>query len=157
MQKIKDVMKKDVITVKRSTTFGKLLHIFKDFHSFPLVPVVDDNGKLEGIVSLPSLIKAFAPQHLGILKTLPLVNRIDTDIFDLDVELGIENLIIVDDIMERRFVKLKEELSIEEAHREMELNSRDILPVVDEKDKLVGLIGKFDIVMQVFKNKGIIE
>ncbi len=157
MQKVKDVMETTIKTVSRATSFSDVLSLFKGFHCFPLVPVVDSNNTLEGIVSLQGIIEIFSPQHYEILKTLPLVNRIDQNIFDLEVEEGIGTLIIVDDIMERRFARVAEDASIERAYREMELNSRQILPVVDTNEKLVGIVGKFDIVMAVFKSKGVLS
>jgi len=48
---VKDIMAKKVISVQRSTTFRELLAIFKNFHLFPMVPVVEENNKLVGIVS----------------------------------------------------------------------------------------------------------
>lgn len=36
---VKDVMLKEVLTVQPTTTLTTLIKLFKDFHSFPLVPV----------------------------------------------------------------------------------------------------------------------
>jgi len=41
--KVKEIMTKEVISVKRSTKLRELLEMFKNFHIFPLVPVLEEN------------------------------------------------------------------------------------------------------------------
>jgi len=157
MQKIKEVMKKEIISVKRSTTLSQLLNLFKDFHSFPLVPVVDNKGLLVGVVYLRNLIEIFKPHHLDILKTIPLLDRHEVDIFDLEIEPGMGNLIIVDDIMEKKFLKIQDSETLDKVYNEMKLHSKETLPVVNGKEKLVGIVGVFDILMEILREKGIFE
>lgn len=58
---VKEIMSQEVITVKRSTSLKQLLKIFTKFHMFPLVPVVEENDRLVGIVSFRNLINVFSP------------------------------------------------------------------------------------------------
>ena len=157
MERIKEIMKKDIISVKRSTTLYQLIAIFKDFHTFPLVPVVDDNGMLAGVVYLKNIIEIFQPHHLDILKANPLLDRQQIDIFDLEIEPGMENLIIVDDIMEKNFLKVCDTQPLDKVYNLMQLHSKDTFPVVNKQEELVGIIGIFGIVMAILKSKGVIE
>jgi len=43
---VRDVILKEVIKVRRSTSLKQLLNLFKDFHTFPLVPVVEEDNRL---------------------------------------------------------------------------------------------------------------
>jgi len=157
MKKVKEVMTKKVISVKRSTTLRQLLNLFKDFHSFPLVPAVDNKGVLVGVVYLQNLIETFRPHRLDILKTIPLLDRQEVDIFDLEIEPGMGDLIIVDDIMQKKFLKIYDTETLDRADNLMKLHSKKSITVVDKQDKLVGIIGMFDILMQILKEKGIFE
>ena len=157
MKKVKEVMKKEIISVNRSTTLRQILNLFKGFHSFPLVPVVDNEGLLVGVVYLQSLIETFKPHRLDILKTIPLLDRQEVDIFDLEIEPGMGDLIIVDDIMEKKFLKIQEVEMLDKAYNLMKLHSKESVAVVNNQDKLVGIVGTFDILMEILKEKGIFE
>lgn len=153
---VKEVMSREVITVKRSTTLRQLLEIFSKFHIFPLVPVVEEDNRLVGIVSFRNLIEAVQPHRPEILKTIPFLDEEKEDIFKTDFTAEIGNLVIVDDIMEQKFVTLKEDCSIEEAYRLMKLHLKEEITVVDKDGRLVGMIGVFDIIREVFRQKGVI-
>ncbi len=153
---VRDIMTKKVISVKRSTTFKELLTLFKDFHLFPLVPVTDDDNKLLGIVSFRDIISIFSPVKNEIIKRMPFVEQEEADIFNVPMSPDMGRLIVVEDIMDRRFVSLDEETPMEEAFDIMKLHKKEELPVVDKNGTLIGLVGIFDIISQVFQDKGII-
>ncbi|RMF91976.1 MAG: CBS domain-containing protein [Candidatus Schekmanbacteria bacterium] len=153
---IKEIMTTDVISVKRSTTFSELLEKFKDFHLFPMVPVIENTGKLVGIVSFRDLISIFTPVKNDIIKRMPFVEQEEADIFNVDLAPEMGKLIVVEDIMDKRFIALEEEMTIEEAFNLMKLHKKDELPVIDKEGNLKGLVGIFDIVCSVFKERGIL-
>ena len=155
---IKEIMQTNVISVTRGTTLAQLLDIFKDFQSFPVVPVIDEKGILIAIVRMRNLFDVFKPYHQDILMRNPLsmMNREPTDIFDIDIEEGMGFLVIVADIMDQKIVRIKEKQDLREAYDLMQLHSRDAIPVVNENKELVGIISVFDIVMEVFKENGIV-
>ena len=64
---------------------------------------------------------------------------------------------MVDDLMQTQFVKIDNGSSLEEAYRLMQLHKIEQLPVVDSKDRLVGMIGEFDILLALFREKGVIK
>lgn len=153
---IKEIITKDVITVRRSTTLRELLRKFAKFHLFPLVPVVEDDNRLVGIVSFRNLVDVFQPYNTEILKTVPFLDEKEEDIFKAELVEEIGSLVVVEDIMERKFVSIKEDSSLEEAYKLMKLHLKEEFPVVDNDAKLVGMIGVFDIIREVFHQKGVV-
>lgn len=153
---VKEIMSKEVITVKRSTTLRQLLQEFKDFHLFPLVPVVDEDNKLIGVVSFHNLINVFLPYKPEILKTVPFLDEEKFDIFKAEITEEMGDLLVVEDIMETKFVSVQEDTSLEKAYSLMKLHLREEFPVVDRSAKLVGMIGIFDIIREVFRQKAIL-
>ncbi len=153
---VKEIMSKKVITVRCSTTLRELLKIFAKFHIFPLVPVVDEENHLVGIVSFRNLIDAFKPREPEMLKTIPFLDERKEDIFKMEITEEIGDLVIVDDIMETKFISIHENVSLEEAYKLAMLHLEGELPVVDNEGKLVGMVGIFDIVRQIFQQKGVI-
>jgi CBS-domain-containing membrane protein len=154
---VKDVMKKDLVTVRRSTMLRELIHRLQDFHTFPLVPVVEEDNRLIGTVSFHNLIDVFQPYESSLIKAIPFLEREEIDIFELEITPEMATLIVVDDIMESLFMTIDEEDTLEKAYNLMKIHSLDRLPVVDRKKKLVGMIGVFDILVALFREKGIIE
>ncbi len=56
--KVEEYMTKDVITLKPSDTVAKALAVMRD-HAISRIPIVNDEGKLEGLVTLHDLIIRF--------------------------------------------------------------------------------------------------
>ncbi len=155
MGKVKDVMKRDVITVTRSTNLRELLQKFKDFHTFPLVPVVEEK-KLVGVVKLENICKVFQPKEPEILKTLHFIDERPVNIFEVDTPPEMGYLVLVEDIMDTRFITVEEEDNLNDALSKMRLNNLIQVPVIDKNKNLVGIIGVFDIIKNLFMERGII-
>ena len=154
---VKDVMKKDLVTVRRSTMLSELIHRLQDFHTFPLVPVVEEEDRLIGTVSFHNLIDVFQPYESSLIKAIPFLEREEIDIFELEITPEMATLIVVDDIMDSNIMTVSEEDTLEKAYNLMKAHSIDRLPVIDRKKRLVGMIGVFDILVALFREKGIIK
>jgi len=152
---VKEVIEKDIISVKRSTPLRSLLDMFRDFHTIPLIPVVDDARRLIGVVYPENLLDILRPLQSRLLRNIPFV-EIDDDVFDLEPAPLMGQLIIVDDIMDSNFVALDSEVSLEDAYRSMRLHKKERLPVITAQGELIGIIGIFDIIWTMFKEKGIV-
>lgn len=153
---VKEVMSKEVIFVKRSTKLREILELFRDFHIFPLVPVVEENGRLAGIVSFRSLIDAFQSYRPDVLKMVPFLDEEEENIFKIDISEDMGDLVVVEDIMEHEYISIVDDASLEEAYNLMKLHLKEELPVVDRAGRLTGRIGIFDILKAAFREKGII-
>lgn len=153
--KVSDAMKKDIIKVKRSLPLRSLLREFRDFHTHPLIPVVDDQEHLIGMVYPENLLDLLRPQHAKLFRNIPFT-EIDEDAFDLDPIPSMGELIIVDDVMDTNFISIKEESFLQDAYKMMRLHKKERLPVVNDENKIVGILGIFDIIWRMFKEKGIV-
>lgn len=154
---VKEIMSKEVITAQRSTTLKELLRIFGKFHIFPLVPVVEGDNHLIGIVSFRNLIDAFSSYHPDVLKLVPFLEEEEEDIFKIDIDEDMGDLVIIEDVMEREFISILEDTLLEEAYKLMRLHLKEEFPIIDKSGKLVGIIGIFDVIQAVFRQKSIIK
>lgn len=123
-----------------------------------LFPVIDDNDTLLGIVNYNDILNIFRPFSRSvseIVKRMPFVDSMDDEDLNLELspEMGI--LIVVEDIINKKFISVKENTSVKEARRLMRLHKLELLPVVVDK-KLVGVISTLDILVYVFKEHEVI-
>lgn len=146
MLKAKDIMTKDVITVKPNTTIEELARTLIK-HQISGVPVVDNNGNVKGIVTENDLIGKNSRLHI------PTVLRL----FDAYIPLGTSRLerdikrmasAIVDGICSKEVITVDDEASIEYIATIMTEKKIHLLPVLKE-GKLVGVIGKKDIIKSI--------
>ena len=157
--KVKDCMTKEVVTVKRSTNLSQLIEVFRKC-SFHTLPVVEANNKIVGIVTFEDLLKVFQPYSRDLaqlLERVPFVEKEEEDILFADISSEMGMLVIVDELINTRFVTVAEEESVKEARRLMKLHDSPRLLVIKNGDKLTGIISLFDIILAIFKQKGIIK
>jgi CBS domain-containing protein len=155
MKQVKDVMFRQVLTVHRHTTLRQLLGKFAEFHTFPIVPVVERDNILVGIISLKNILDLLKPTEPEILKTIPFLDESPIEISSVELLPEMGHLIVVDDIMDNKFFAVQEEMSIEEALRFMRLHNKEQFPVINKDKKFTGVIGIFDIVTHLFSEKEI--
>ena len=143
MLKAKDIMTKDVITVKPESTVEELARLLIE-HRFSGVPVVDDAKRLVGIVTEHDLISQNKRLHI------PTIIRL----FDAYIMLGSEKMeseikkmaaVIVGDICTKKVVSIIEETTIEEIATIMSEQKIHLLPVLRD-GIVVGIVGKVDVV-----------
>ncbi len=153
---VKDVMNKDVIYVGMYTTLRELLNKFGSFHTFPIVPVVDEDMKLVGLVRLQNLIDVFLPYDRELLRLSPFIDEFwDENIFKVEIEPELGILVVMSDIMDREFIAIQETEKLEKAYEILRAHKKEQMPVVADGGKLTGIIGVFDIVRFVFKERGL--
>ncbi len=144
MLKAKDIMTRDVITVRRDTPISQLSHLFIQ-HGINGVPVVDDDGKLVGIVTQGDLIEQNKNLHIPTVITL-----FDAVLF-LESEKKFEDDVKkltgtkVEDIYNKKVVTVTSETDIADITTIMAEKEIHTLPVVDD-GKLTGVIGKLDLI-----------
>lgn len=157
---VNEVMLKDVLTVQPTTTLATLIKLFEDFHSFPLLPVVDEQNRLLGVIRLPELLKVFVSERLEELKNIPFLEEElpeEESIFEVQLDPNLGKTLLAQDLMDKKTITVEEEASIEKAFTLMKLNSLEKLPVVDKEGHLQGIIGIFDIILALFREKGVIR
>ncbi|MBI5196160.1 MAG: CBS domain-containing protein [Nitrospirae bacterium] len=143
MLKAKDMMTKDVITVKPEATVEELARLLIE-HKISGVPVVDEGKKLIGIVTENDLISQNRRLHI------PTIIRL----FDAYIVLGSGKLegeirkmaaTTVGEICTKNIVTITEETSMDDIATIMSDKNIHLIPVVRDK-VVVGIIGKADLV-----------
>lgn len=143
MLKAKDIMTKDVIIVKPSTTIEDLAQTLIK-RQISGTPVVDEDGNLIGIVTENDLIGKNKRLHI------PTILRL----FDAFIPLGTSRLeeeikkmaaSTVGEICTRDLVTVNEDTPMEDIATIMTEKKIHLLPVLQE-GRLVGIIGKKDLI-----------
>jgi CBS domain-containing protein len=149
MLKAKDIMTRDVITVKPATTIEELAHIFIE-KKVSGAPVVDDNGDVIGIVTENDLISQNKRLHI------PTVVRLFDAFIMLESPSKIEKeikkmaAVTVSDICVRDVITVAEDTAVEDIATIMSEKKVHLIPVVEGK-KVRGIIGKMDIIKGMVK------
>jgi CBS-domain-containing membrane protein len=143
MLKAKDIMTKDVITVKPDTTIEELARtLMRDQISG--APVVDDKGKLVGIVTENDLISKNSRLHIPtILRLFDAYIPLGTSKLETDIKRMTANT--VKDICSKEVITIDSETSLEYIATLITEKKIHLLPVLKE-GKLVGIIGKKDLI-----------
>ncbi len=143
MLKAKDVMTKEVITVKPETTIEELARLLMK-QQISGAPVVDDKGKIVGIVTENDLISKNSRLHIPtILRLFDAYIPLGTSKMESDIKRMAAST--VEDICTKEIITVDEEASVEYIATIMTEKRIHILPVVRE-GKLVGIVGKKDLI-----------
>ncbi len=143
MQKVKDIMSKNVVTISPKATVEELARLLIK-HKISGVPVVDNAKNLVGIVTENDLINQNKRLHI------PTIIRL----FDAFIVFGsgrmqeeIKRMTAskVDEICTKEVVSITEETSLEEVATIMSEKNIHLLPVVRDS-VVVGIVGKADVV-----------
>ncbi|AIF69657.1 inosine monophosphate dehydrogenase [Palaeococcus pacificus DY20341] len=135
---IKEFMTMDVITLKPDDTVAKALATMRD-HAISRIPIVNDAGKLEGLVTLHDLIIRFMKPrfkaHFGEVageKIPPFSTQLR-------------------EVMIRGVITTTPEKSIKEAIQIMLEHNIDGLVVLDEENKVAGILTIKDLLLPISK------
>ncbi|MFH1201639.1 MAG: CBS domain-containing protein [Candidatus Omnitrophota bacterium] len=147
---IKDIMTRNVITVDPEMSIHKLAELFME-KNISGAPVVDKSGKLLGVVKEEGVIFQDKRVHLPTFINLTFgFLTLGTDRYNEEIKKITADK--VSSIMEKDTVTVYPDVEIEDAATLMIEREIYYLPVVD-KDRLVGVITKKDIVRAIAKKK----
>ena len=141
----RDIMTKKVITVSKDATIGELSRLLLK-NKISGVPVVDNEGRLLGMATDADIITEesasnfpyyFDPLVIG----YGFIENIEKYQRDMKEYLNIK----VEEIMTRRIKFIKKDSSVSEIARLMVRNKINRIPVVDENNKLIGIVTRADI------------
>jgi CBS domain-containing protein len=140
----KDIMTKDVITVKPDTSIEELASLLVE-HQISGAPVVDESGNLYGIVTENDLISRSKRLHIPTV-----VSFLDAAIYlesSKKFEQEVKRLTAtkVGEICTRKVVTIPEDTSIMDIATTMDEKKVYLLPVV-RNGKVLGIVGKRDMV-----------
>jgi CBS-domain-containing membrane protein len=144
MLQARDIMTTEVMTVSPQTTVLDLARLLAE-HKINGTPVVDDNGRLVGVVTQSNLIdrvKKFELPHVVTILDAHFYLELPGT-FKKNLEKLVGNL--VSDIMAAPPVTITADVQVDEIASIMARRQVHTLPVLDG-DKLIGIIGKIDII-----------
>jgi len=140
----KDIMTKDVITVKPETSIAELAGILMK-NEISGVPVLDDSGALYGIVTENDLISQNKRLHIPTV-----VSFLDAAIYlesskKFEQEVKRVTATTVREICVRKVVTITEDTSLVDIATIMSEKKTPLLPVM-KAGKITGIVGKRDMV-----------
>ena len=143
MLKAKDIMTKDVITVKPEATVENLARLLME-HKISGVPVVDDEKKIVGIVTENDLIRKNKRFHIPTI-----IRLFDAYILlgsgKADAEIKKMAASTVGEICTEKVVSIQEDTSLEDIATIMAEQHIHLLPVLSD-NTVIGIVGKADVV-----------
>jgi CBS domain-containing protein len=154
---VENAMQRDVIKFKDVDTISYVANTLRE-KKISGAPIVDEDNKVIGIISegdIMRLIEVHSP-NINLILPAPL------DLIELPVRMRLEldelaegvakaASVLVGEIMTKEVFKAKEDLSISDAAKLMDKHNINRLPVVDENDKLTGIITRGDIIGALVK------
>ncbi|NJE01828.1 CBS domain-containing protein [Thermococcus sp. JdF3] len=135
-KKTEDFMTKDVITLKPDDTVAKALATMRD-HAISRIPIVNETGKLEGLVTLHDLIIRFIKPRFRSQYGEVAGEKIPP--FSMQLR----------DVMIRGVITAKPEASVREAVATMMENNIDGLVIVDDSNRVAGVLTVKDLLLPI--------
>ncbi|AMM53391.1 CBS domain-containing protein [Pyrococcus kukulkanii] len=135
-RKVEEFMTKDVITLSPDDTVAKALATMRD-HGISRIPVVDEEGKLEGLVTLHDLIIRFIKPRFKAQAGELVGEKIPP--FSMKLR----------EAMIKGVITILPDATVREAVAAMKDNNIDGLIVVDENNKVVGVLTVKDLLLPI--------
>lgn len=144
MLKAKDIMTRNVISVTPETGVEELARLFIE-KGISSMPVVQDNGRLYGIVTETDLVSQDRPLHIPTV-----ISIFDWVIYlqsQKDFKEEVEKITAqkVSEICTTDVVTCTPETSVAEIAQLMTDNKAHLVPVI-EQDQVVGVVARLDII-----------
>lgn len=138
--KARNYMTKDVVTVGRSANIAEIARLLRE-HRITGVPVVDDDGRLLGVVTHEELINVFLPHYLSMFDDLAFLD--DLSSIETQTMSEIEPaLFLAEDVMHVAPHTVGPDTSMMKVAAIMLNNKHVLLPVVDHENRVVGVINR---------------
>jgi len=152
MMNAKDIMTMDVVTLSPDTGIIDAARFLLE-KGFNGAPVVDENGKVVGILCRSDLVAQ--QKKLPIPSVFTLLDSLIPLGTGRNLEKAAKRIaaITVLDAMSRDPITVRPETGIEEVAALMVDKNFHTLPVVDQEGKIVGIIGKEDVLRTLFLNQ----
>jgi len=150
-----ECMKRDVVTVRGSTTVEEAVSLVVEKHIGTL-PVVDVEGVLIGVVRLVDLLRVFMPDFVNLLDNIDFVHDFGAlEEAQPHAIPGAEQLTMEDLAVPP--VSVDQEAGLLHALATLVKRELQDLPIVDEKGRLVGIASRVDIAVAFFAARQIVE
>ena len=147
-----DIMTKDVVTITKDSTIGDLSKLLIS-NKISGVPVVDEKGKLVGMVTdgdiITEDISPIFPYYIDpFMMSYGFIENIEQ--YQKDMKGYLETS--VEEIMTRKVRSVKMDTPVSEVAKIMVRNKINRVPVVDNDNKLVGIIARDNVIESMVKD-----
>lgn len=147
--KAKDVMNPHVVSINMNKSVKELVNLLSR-KEVSEVPVIDDNGRLVGVVTQNDLVigeqRLHFPPFIHILDGIVFLEN--TKHFEEDLRRAVASN--VKDLMSTEFISVKDDVSLDEIIKIFKENDVNVIPVVD-RERLVGIITRADVIKAISK------
>ncbi|MDI6785259.1 MAG: CBS domain-containing protein [bacterium] len=141
---VKNYMSSTPIGVYPSTSFRNLAKMFKE-NNFDIFPVIDEERYLLGIVSRTDMLHIFLPQYFSLMDDFSYLKDFGALELDKEAIIMIERIYVADDLMTKEVITVTEDTSLMKSIALMRKYRVRSLPVINEENKLMGIITRTDI------------
>ncbi|QTA38289.1 CBS domain-containing protein [Thermosipho ferrireducens] len=144
--KVRDFMIRDITAVLQDENVGRVLKILSR-QEITGIPVVDEDLRVVGFISENDIIRAALPSYFALLQTasfIPDLNQFVKNLKKLSYK-------PVADIMSKPAISVKESTPLLHAADLMIRHTLKVLPVIDESERLIGVITRMKILEAVTK------
>lgn len=150
--KVKDLMTTGVITVKPTDTVNNVAEVLFQRH-FTGLPVVDGSGRLMGLIAERDFItsdsRLYLPTYIKLLTDIDFISK-DKNKLSADAKAIIEATAA--DIMNRQVISVSPDTELAELAEIFATKRVNPIPVVDQNQKLIGIISRSDLI-KLFSKK----
>lgn len=152
MTTINHIMTKDVITVHENDTIEKCANLLTT-HNLSGLPVVDEEGHVKGVITEGDLIrrstKVQTPAYLELLGGIIYLDNPNKFLDEVKKSMGL----FAHEVMTEDVITVLPETEVEQAANLLVRKKIKRLPVLDENDKLIGIVARKDIMTHLFHNE----
>jgi CBS domain-containing protein len=149
---VREVMTTDVVTVSTGDSVETCAKLLQE-HNISGLPVLDEAGRVAGVVTEGDLIRRAsrvkAPGYLEILGGLIYLGSPKKFVEELQRAMSLE----AGQLMSKNVIFIGPEDTVEKAATLMVEKRISRLPVVDEKQKLIGIVSRRDIMGSLYDSK----
>ena len=146
--KVKDFMVKDVVSINPDTTIKELLKLLSEHH-IGGVPVVDDEGKLMGMVSDGDIIRYLNPKEGStrdfIYQVFVEEGETEQEVLRKKINTNVAEIIKTNQPHKNQLYTIETEDALEKAVHILSQHHFKKLPVLDPEGRVVGIISRGDI------------
>ncbi len=141
--KVRDHMTADVVTVTRTAHVAEIAALLAG-RRITGVPVVDEDGRLAGVVTHEEIMNIFIPHYLSMFDDLAFLD--DLGAIEAQTMAEIEpTLFLAEDIMVTDPVTVRPETSVMKVAALMVNRKLVFVPVVDDSGRVVGVMTRNDV------------
>lgn len=138
--KVRDFFRRDLTCLERSSTVAQAIKLFEN-SGLSSLPVVEEEGKLVGVLSERDLVRAILPGYLDVLHSTSFLPSLDQlarrlrEIADQPVEryMTTPALAVTPDDSDLHVAELMLRKGLKQ------------IPVVDERGRLIGVVRRIDL------------